>query len=69
MSYYILPKTNNNIEFKPILDVNEQTPYTSHSLFYHYQEIFSQLEKLCNNHNNINSIENLLKLIKPYLVI
>ena len=66
MSYYILPKTNNNIEFKPILDVNEQTPYTSHSLFYHYQEIFSQLEKLCNNHNNINSIENLLKLINPY---
>ena len=66
MSYYILPKTNNNITLNPLLDICKANTYTSHSLFYHYQEIYSQLIKQCNNNDSINSIENLLKLINPY---
>ena len=34
MSYYLLPKTNNNIEFNFLLDNNAVDIYTSHSLFF-----------------------------------
>ena len=66
MSYYILPKTNINIDINPILETSQAETYTSHSMFHHYQEIYSQLSRLCNNTDTINSIDNLLKIINPY---
>ena len=63
MSYYILPKTNNIINIKPILDQNIVNTYTSHSLFNYHKELYSQLQKLCND--NCETIDSVLKLINP----
>jgi hypothetical protein len=65
MSYYLLPKTNNNIEFNFLFDDNELDIYTSHSLFFQYREIYSQISKI-SDINTTNTVENVSKLMNPY---
>jgi len=63
MSYYILPKTNNIISIRAIISENKQQIYTSYSLFNYYIELYSQLQKICDDDDE--TIHSALKLINP----
>jgi hypothetical protein len=65
MSYYLLPKTNNDIEINFLLDNNLVDIYTSHSLFFQYSEIYSQIDKITDI-GTTNTVENISKLMNPY---
>jgi len=74
MSYYILPKTNNTIIVNPKDDINPiLNPYISHSLYHYYNQIRSEIETnlsrendMSNNIINMNSYEELIKIVNPY---
>jgi len=66
MSYYILPKNNNNIDINPILESSCLTSYISHSLYNYYRESKNQLNDFIQTNETICVFENLLKSINPY---
>jgi hypothetical protein len=68
MSYYILPKNNNNIEIIPIYDSNEIPIYTSYSIYNHYSDATEQIIKIHDNSYDLsfNRIENIYKEYNPY---
>lgn len=66
MTYYLLPKNNNNIYIIPNTDVNEIKPYTSHSLYNFYNEIKKQLDLLVQKDNLRIIFKNLIKNVNPY---
>jgi 23S rRNA U2552 (ribose-2'-O)-methylase RlmE/FtsJ len=51
MSYYILPKINNNIIVEPESSDNILSPYISHSLFNYYNEAKQQIISNCSIYN------------------
>lgn len=65
MSYYLLPKTNNEIYANLSLNNNVVDIYTSHSLFLHYSEVYSQISKITDM-STTNTVENVSKLMNPY---
>ena len=74
MSYYILPKINNNIIVEPESSDNNLSPYISHSLFNYYNEAKQQIISNCsiynvtNNDNDLsyNKYDELIKIVNPY---
>jgi len=66
MTYYILPKNNNNIDINPIIESSCLTSYTSHSLYNYYIESKKQLNFFIQTNENICVFESLLKSINPY---
>jgi hypothetical protein len=71
MSYYILPKNNNNLEIIPFLDVQNIPIYTSYSIYTHYYDANEQLKKVIFMDHDLsdvsfNKIENLYKEFNPY---
>ena len=68
MSYYILPKNNNNIEITPIYDLNEIPIYTSYSIYNHYSDATEQIIKIHEKSYDLpfNQIENIYKECNPY---
>jgi len=56
MSYYILPKINDdNIEIKPIDSSNTCQLYTSHSLFNYYQKSMHEIEQFVKTINKVDT--------------
>ena len=69
MSYYTLPKINNNIYVKPIDDYESLLkPYTSYSLYQYYNQLRDEIEKICLKPNEIksNNYDELIKIVNPY---
>jgi len=77
MSYYILHKTNNIIDIKPLSDINNETivrPYISDSLFFYYNKIYNemhneikrQIEYLNETDISFNLYKEISKQINPY---
>jgi len=68
MSYYILPKNNNNIFVNPICDNIDNKICISHSLYNYYYELLKQLISICSNDitNYSNNYNEIIKLINPY---
>lgn len=76
MSYYILPKINNNhLLIEPTFTNNIEEynkPFISHSLFFYYKEIDEQIQKYSSEfnfdplHDNMVIINDLKKIINPY---
>lgn len=66
MSYYILPKNNNNICIEPNIDSNDIDIYTSYSLYNFYNESKNKLKYLIKTDESIILFKNLLKVINPY---
>jgi hypothetical protein len=64
MSYYILPKNNNIINFNSIIETNDIKPFVSFTFYKYLNEVQKQLNNLCKE----NSIyfDNILKIINPY---
>jgi hypothetical protein len=67
MSYYILPKINNNtfISFSLKSDKLPTPTHISHSLVEHLNEIHENINRLLEN-EDIYSLENLVEAINPY---
>ena len=67
MSYYILPKINNNLIVNPKFDNDNCTVYCSFSLYNYYNNIKSQIDYICLNEPDLvyNYIE-LIKIVNPY---
>ena len=66
MSYYLLPKNNNNICIMPSMESDIIKSYTSHSLYNFYNEIKNQLDLLIQSDNSSIIFKNLLKIMNPY---
>lgn len=66
MSYYLLPKNNNNICIMPSMESDIIKSYTSHSLYNFYNEIKNQLDFLIQSDNSSIIFKNLLKIMNPY---
>jgi len=66
MSYYILPKNNNNIFIDPNINSHDINIYTSYSLYNFYNESKNQLKCLIKTDETIVVFKNLLKIINPY---
>ena len=66
MSYYILPKNNNNIYIAPNINLDSITVYTSYSIYNFYNESKNKLKKLIKTDDSIVIFKNLLKIINPY---
>jgi hypothetical protein len=66
MSYYILPKNNNNIFIVPNINSDDINIYTSYSLYNFYNESKNQLKCLIKTDETIVIFKNLLKIINPY---
>lgn len=66
MTYYLLPKNNNNININPNTDSKDIKTYTSHSLYNFYNEIKNQLDLLIQKDNLSIIFKNLVKNINPY---
>ena len=68
MSYYILPKINNNIYVNPESSEGSINPYISYSLFNYYTEMQTQILNLCSNDNDIscNKYDDIIKIVNPY---
>jgi hypothetical protein len=70
MSYYILPRNNNNIDINPILNNKKNNIITSYSIYNYYYDATEQLLKIfSNNYNDIscnNNIEQIYKEFNPY---
>lgn len=69
MSYYILPKTNNNIYINPVYDKKQHIPYISHTLSNYYNDTINELTTIFSS-NGIESsyfaLEDFIKIINPY---
>ena len=66
MSYYILPKNNNNIYIAPNINLDSITVYTSYSIYNFYNESKNKLKNLIKTDESIVIFKNLLKIINPY---
>lgn len=66
MTYYLLPKNNNNNIIIPNTDSNDIKSYTSHSLYNFYNEIKKQLDLLIQTDNLSVVFKNLVKNMNPY---
>ena len=69
MSYYILPKNNNNININPVLsEVSFYKPYISHSLYNYYNESREQIVDICIKDTDVslNTYEEIIKIVNPY---
>jgi|LakMenEpi03Aug12_release.lakeMendotaPanAssembly.Ray.scaffolds.fasta_scaffold54539_1 hypothetical protein len=66
MTYYLLPKNNNNISIIPNTDSIDIKTYTSHSLYNFYNEIKKQLDLLIQTDNVSLVFKNLVKNMNPY---
>lgn len=76
MSYYILPKINNNhLLIQPSFTDNFEEynkPFISHSLYFYYKEITEQIENyhfelnLDSLQTNLETVDDLKKIINPY---
>jgi 23S rRNA U2552 (ribose-2'-O)-methylase RlmE/FtsJ len=67
MSYYILPKINNNLIVNPKCYYNKCTVYCSFSLYNYYNSIKSQIDFICSNKSDlIYNYNELIKIVNPY---
>ena len=66
MSYYILPKNNNQININLKTELGDIKSYTSQSLYNFYKESKKQLNYLLQTNDSIITFENLLKVINPH---
>ena len=68
MSYYIIPKTNNDVYLNPISSDNGLgLPYISHTLYNYYNESMNELNLyFAHNVDDNLSLEDFIKLINPY---
>jgi hypothetical protein len=68
MSYYILPKIQNNITLDLHLQKESVGPYISHSLIYYYNDTLGLIQKLCQTETDeiFSSLEELSKIVNPY---
>jgi len=69
MSYYILPKNNNNIIVDPYNDNDtECLPFISLSIQSYYTQIYNQINLICENEHDttFSTIVELIKVINPY---
>ena len=65
MSYYILPKINNQVLVSPKqICASEFNPYVSYSLIHYIKSIREQIDNILNNTNNI-SFYDLVTIINP----
>jgi len=65
MSYYILPKNNNNICIEPTVNLDDINICISYSLYNFYNESKNQLKCLVKTDESIAIFKNLLKIINP----
>lgn len=69
MSYYIIPKNNNNIEIDPRIDDTHINIITSYSMFHFYDDLRDQLLRLLTiqpNDISFNEIEQIYKEFNPH---
>jgi len=70
MSYYILPKINNTLNFnlKTVDSSNMLTPYISYSLIFYYSELLNQIRHIIRNDVDCSNIlvDDIIKTINPY---
>ena len=74
MSYYIIPKTNNDVYLNPISSSDTLSgddalclPYISHTLYNYYNEAMNELTSYFSYNTNDNvSLEEFVKIINPY---
>ena len=67
MSYYILPKINNNLIVNPNFDNDNCTVYCSFSLYNYYNNIKSQIDSICLNEPDlVYNYNELIKIVNPY---
>ena len=67
MSYYILPKINNNLIVNPKFDNDNCTVYCSFSLYNYYNSIKSQIDSICLNEPDLlYNYDELIKIVNPY---
>ena len=65
MSYYILPKNNNDIIIDPYIQSTSYEPYISHSLYNFYQNTKKQIISMYND-LSYNDYEEIIKIVNPY---
>jgi hypothetical protein len=67
MSYYILPKINNNLNVNPKFDNDKCKVYCSFSLYNYYNNIKSQIDSVCSNEPDlVYNYNELIKIVNPY---
>jgi len=67
MSYYILPKNNNNINVKPIAsDDIICEPYLSYSIYNYFNEIKQQIIDTCVCDDTFDTFEKIITSVNPY---
>jgi len=68
MSYYILPKIQNDITIEICTQEEEVKACVSHSLFNYYNNLLNVIIKLISNEENLlyDSIEKLSQIVNPY---
>jgi hypothetical protein len=69
MSYYILPKNNNNITIKPLTsDATICEPYLSYSIYNYFNEIKEQIIDtcICESDETVNTFEKIITIVNPY---
>ena len=66
MSYFLLPKINNNVNINPKHNETNEIyiPYVSNSLFNYYNEIFEQINNSFDF--SLNNLTDLVKIVNPY---
>jgi hypothetical protein len=64
MNYYLIPKSSNELEFNVKLTNEYITPYISNSVFYHVNNMKSQINELKNECEN-DVINNICKIVHP----
>lgn len=69
MSYYVLPKNNNNIYVNPISsETNFCKPYLSCTLYNYYNELTKQILNILLQMNDLsyNTFDEITKIVNPY---
>jgi hypothetical protein len=66
MTYYILPKNNNNIYIVPNINLDRIKVYTSYSIYNFYNESKNKLKNLIKTDESVIILKNLLKIINSY---
>jgi len=68
MSYYILPKIQNDICIDLQMQKEEVEPHISKSLVYYYNDAMSLIQKLCQTETDeiFSSVDEISKIVNPY---
>ena len=66
MSYYLLPKNNNNINITPNTESTDIKSYKYHSLYNFYNEIKKKFDFFVQTDNSSIKFKCLLKIMNPY---